>query len=73
MIINPTMERVVEMLEADEEDTKKEKTLPSLAVGVVRIHSIELKGKVTNITRYLETKLHNDLRHIRMHFERRYS
>jgi hypothetical protein len=60
-----TMERVVEISEDDEDDTIKEDTMISPGVGVVRIHSIELKGKVINTTRYLKMNLHSDPRHIR--------
>jgi hypothetical protein len=41
---------------------------PSMGVGVVRIHSIDLKGKTINPNRYLKTKDHTDPRHLRLNF-----
>jgi hypothetical protein len=62
------MEGVKETGEAEEDDTNNDNTLPSLGVGVVRILSFELKGKVFNITRYLKIMHHSDPRHIRLNF-----
>ena len=67
-ITNHTMEGVVETGEAEEDDTNNKNTLPSLGVGVVRILSFELKGKVFTITRYLKTMQHSDPRHICLNF-----
>jgi hypothetical protein len=39
---------------------------PSMKVGVVHIHSIDLKGKTINPNRYLKTKNHTDPSHLRL-------
>jgi hypothetical protein len=59
-----TMVEVVEMGATDAEDPNREYTTPFSGVGVVPIHSIDLKGKITNTTQYLKTKLHTDPRHL---------
>jgi hypothetical protein len=68
MITNHTDERVAETSADDREGTDKENAFATPGVGVVRILSFELKGKVINISRYLKTMPHNDPRHIRMNF-----
>jgi hypothetical protein len=54
MITNHTNDRVVETNEDDREDTDKENASATPGVGVVRIISFELKGKVINISTYLK-------------------